>query len=78
MTGIEYGQLWYFGEATAPALPGPHRWIAGFGNGGQRLWLMPDAGLAVAILCGNYNKPDQWITPLRVWREIVLANLRHG
>ena len=78
LTGIEYGHLWYFGEATAPALPTPRRWIAGFGNGGQRLWLMPDAGLAVAILCGNYNKPDQWMTPLRVWREIVLANLRHG
>jgi hypothetical protein len=39
---------------------------------------MPDAGLAVAILCGNYNASDQWVTPLRVWREIVLANLLHA
>jgi CubicO group peptidase (beta-lactamase class C family) len=49
--------------------------MAGFGNGGQRLWVMPDAGLAVAVLSGNYNAPDQSMTPLRVWREIVLANL---
>jgi CubicO group peptidase (beta-lactamase class C family) len=72
---VDYGRLWYLGEGATPALTGPHRWIAGFGNGGQRLWLMPDAGLAVAILCGNYNTPDQSVTPVRVWREIVLANL---
>jgi hypothetical protein len=36
---------------------------------------MPDAGLAVIILCGNYNAPDQSATPIRIWREIVLANL---
>jgi CubicO group peptidase (beta-lactamase class C family) len=75
LAGIDYGRLWYLGEGATPALTGPHRWIAGFGNGGQRLWLMPDAGLAVAILCGNYNTPDQSVTPVRVWREIVLANL---
>lgn len=75
--GIDYGWLWYLGEATTPALSGPQRWMAGFGNGGQRLWLLPDARLAVAILCGNYNLPDQWVTPLRIWKEIVLANLRN-
>jgi len=37
---------------------------------------MPDAKLAVVIHCGNYNTPDQWVTPVRIWREIVLANLR--
>jgi CubicO group peptidase (beta-lactamase class C family) len=75
--GLEYGRLWYLGEGIAPALAGPRRWIAAVGNGGQRLWLMPDAGVTVAILCGNYNAPDQWVTPIRIWREIVLANLLH-
>lgn len=77
LVDIDYGYLWYLGKGITPALTGARRWIAGFGNGGQRLWLMPDAGLAVAILCGNYDAPDQWVTPIRVWREIVLANLLH-
>jgi CubicO group peptidase (beta-lactamase class C family) len=75
--GLDYGRFWYLGEAAIPALAGPRRWMAGFGNGGQRLWLMPDAGVAVAILCGNYNAMDQWVTPIRIWREMVLANLLH-
>jgi CubicO group peptidase (beta-lactamase class C family) len=77
LVDIEYSYLWYLGEGITPALAGPRRWIAGFGNGGQRLWLMPDAGLSVAILCGNYDAADQWVTPIRIWREIVLANLLH-
>jgi CubicO group peptidase (beta-lactamase class C family) len=73
--GVRYGRLWYLGETTTSALPGAHRWIAGFGNGGQRLNLMPDADLAVAMFFGAYNRPDQSIAPTRVWREIILPNL---
>ena len=73
--GLAYGRLWFIGEAATTALPdGEHRWIAGFGNGGQRLWLMPDAGIAAVIYSGKYNTPDAWVTPTRIWREIILAN----
>ncbi len=73
--GLKYGRLWWIGEATTPTLPGARRWIAGIGNGGQRLFLMPDADLATVVFCGAYNAQDDWITPIRIWREIVLANL---
>lgn len=73
--GLHYGRLWFLGDAPTPALPDEPNWAAGFGNGGQRLWLMPDAGLAVVIYSGHYNAWDAWVTPNRVWREIVLANL---
>lgn len=73
--GLEYGRLWFLGEFATPALSGPQRWIAGFGNGGQRLWLMPAAGLAMVSFSGAYNQSDSWVTPTRMWREIVLANL---
>jgi CubicO group peptidase (beta-lactamase class C family) len=68
--GLHYGRLWFIGDE------GNHRWFGGFGNGGQRLWLMPDAGIAAVTFLGRYNKRDSWITPMRVWREIILANLQ--
>jgi CubicO group peptidase (beta-lactamase class C family) len=50
-------------------------WIA-FGEGGQRLFLMPDIKLAIAITAGNYNASDQWIPPTRVLREVILASIQ--
>jgi len=73
--GLSYGRLWFSGDAPVPAFDGSRPWYAGFGNGGQRLWLMPDAGIAAVIYSGKYNSWDAWITPTRVWREIILANL---
>ncbi|WP_421761625.1 serine hydrolase domain-containing protein [Devosia sp.] len=74
--GLGYGRLWFIGETPVPALDGPGRWVAGFGNGGQRLWLCPAANTAAVVFAGHYNKPDAWVTPTRIWREIVLANLQ--
>lgn len=36
---------------------------------------MPEADLAAVVFCGFYNVWDGWITPTRIWREIILANL---
>jgi CubicO group peptidase (beta-lactamase class C family) len=66
--GVRYGRLWYIGEA-------PHRWIAGFGNGGQRLYVMPDTRLAVVMCFGAYDQPDQGVAPSRLWHEIAITSL---
>ncbi len=49
-------------------------WMA-FGEGGQRLFLMPGLKLAVAITAGNYLADDQWIPPTRVLREVILESI---
>jgi CubicO group peptidase (beta-lactamase class C family) len=76
--GLDYGYLWFLGYAAPPAFGRALPWAGGFGNGGQRLWLMPEADLACVITSGNYNQMDSWVTPMRIWREIVVANLQRA
>ena len=52
------------------------RWIAGFGNGGQRLVIVPDLDLVVAILAGNYDQPDAWKLSVTIIDEILSPALR--
>ena len=71
--GLKYSRFWFLGDA--PSLPNIPPWIAGFGNGGQRLWISPSTGITCVGFSGAYNQADSWITPARIWREMVLANL---
>ncbi len=74
--GLQYGRQWFIGELPVPALnmQAP-RWIAGFGNGGQRLYVAPDLGIVAAMYFGNYNQFLSWAYPGRIWLEIVLASV---
>jgi CubicO group peptidase (beta-lactamase class C family) len=75
-----YGYHWYvgdfaFGKPIGWAPGNLERWWVGFGEGGQRLFVLPGLKLVVAITAGNYGADDQWIPPTRVMREVVLAGL---
>lgn len=74
--GVDYGYFWFCGKAPVSALGGPVSWFGGFGNGGQRLFVCPQADVAAVIYSGNYNNWMAWIPPTRVWLEIILANLQ--
>ncbi len=69
---IEYGYHWWLGKLKANGQP----WIGAFGNGGQRLFIIPSVRLVVVITAGNYNKPDQWKLPVAVMGKVVMPALR--
>lgn len=73
---ITYGYQWWLGE-TAVRADGfkTHPWIGAFGNGGQRLFVMPSLGITAALYFGNYNRPLHYIYPSRVFFEIVVPGV---
>lgn len=54
--GLQYGYQWWMGSAQA--LGRTYRWTAGFGNGGQRLFVVPALDLAVVVTAGEYDNPS--------------------
>lgn len=64
--GGRYGYQWYIESTKDPQL------VAGSGNGGQRLYVLPDLDLTVAITAGNYDDPDQWRAPRAVLEQVIL------
>lgn len=68
---LRYGYLWWLaGWGDPPA------WVAGFGNGGQRLTVQPGIDLVLVVMAGNYNDPDAWQVPVRIIEEIVSPEIR--
>ncbi len=69
--GLSYGYQWWIGGVEWRGAQ--HRWAAGFGNGGQRLFVVPDLDLVVVVTAGAYN--DASIAPrvTDVLRRVVAA-----
>jgi CubicO group peptidase (beta-lactamase class C family) len=58
-TGIadfSYGYLWWLGPVDWPGRK--LRWAAAFGNGGQRIFLVPELDLTVVTTAGAYGDPQ--------------------
>jgi CubicO group peptidase (beta-lactamase class C family) len=75
-----YGYQWYmvdiaYGEPLGWAVRHLERMWMALGEGGKRLFVLPELQLVIAITAGNYGADDQWIPPTRVLREVVLASL---
>ncbi len=65
--GLRYGYFWWLAGQGEPPV-----WVAGFGNGGQRLTIQPGIDLVIVIFAGNYNQPDNWQIPVRVLEHFVI------
>jgi CubicO group peptidase (beta-lactamase class C family) len=72
-----YGYQWYLGdmEFLASGTVRLEHWVGAAGNGGQRLYVMPDLDLVIVVMAGNHSAPEQRLPPIRVVREAVLPSL---
>ncbi|GJL82668.1 MAG: hypothetical protein DHS20C01_23020 [marine bacterium B5-7] len=68
--GLRYGLLWWLSPQGSPP-----SWVAGFGNGGQRLTVNPGDKIILVIFAGNYNQPNDWQLPVKIIEEFLVPAL---
>lgn len=70
--GLFYGYQWWLGLGSTPDRP----WMAAFGNGGQRLVVIPHLDMAVVVFAGRYNDRNAWKLSVRILTEIIFPSLK--
>ncbi len=68
--GLRYGYFWWLAQRGSPP-----RWVAGMGNGGQRLTINKNLGMVLVVFAGNYNKPDAWKLPAKIIVDFLVPAL---
>ncbi len=69
--GWQYGYQWWVGKIDA--LGTKRDWSGGFGNGGQRLFMVPELDLVVVITAGEYGKPAIGREAYQLFKRVVGA-----
>lgn len=69
--GRQYGYQWWLGKVKTPG--GDRQWMAAYGNGGQRLYIVPSLGLVVVLTAGMYNEEAGAIAANKLLGRIALA-----
>ncbi len=69
--GLGYGYQWWTGTIDREGKK--LAWSAGFGNGGQRLFIVPELDLTVVITAGAYNDPQIRRAVTEIFRQILAA-----
>ena len=71
---LYYGYQWWLGRSL---LRGRDLiWTAGIGNGGQRLYVVPERDLIVAINAAHYGSGLQGIIPVGILNRLVLPAVK--
>lgn len=69
--GLQYGYQWWAGKVD---VDGRHyAWHAAFGNGGQRLYMLPELDMVVVMTAGEYNSAHIGRSASQLLHSIVAA-----
>jgi len=66
--GTWYGLGWWTGTIDVGGQP--QRWVSTVGNGGQRVFVVPELGRVVVLTAGDYGDPS-----IQIWETKLLATL---
>ncbi len=69
-----YGYQWWLGRSLYRGRSVD--WVGGIGLGGQRLYILPELDLVVAINSAHYSGPLQGIIPYAILNRFVLPAIR--
>ena len=70
--GFRYGAQWWHGPFTQG--PGSTiAWVSAWGNGGQRLFVVPSLDLTVVVTAGRYNAPNNGRASNLIFRRTLEA-----
>jgi CubicO group peptidase (beta-lactamase class C family) len=69
-----YGYQWWLGRSLYRGRGVD--WIGGLGNGGQRLYILPELDLVVAINALHFGSPLQGIIPYAILNRFVLPAIK--
>jgi CubicO group peptidase (beta-lactamase class C family) len=73
-SALFYGYQWWLGRSLYRGRSVD--WIGGIGLGGQRLYIVPELALVVAINSAHYSGPLQGIIPYAILNRFVLPAIR--
>jgi hypothetical protein len=71
---LYYGYQWWLGRSLVRGRD--VAWIAGFGIGGQRLFVVPELQIVLAINAAYYRSPLQRIVTSAICNQLVLPAVK--
>lgn len=74
--GEEFGHHWWSGNVFVRGKE--VRWHAAFGNGGQRLFIVPSLDLVVVMTAGEYDDGSVGRAQRHLLQQVVAATLEHA
>jgi CubicO group peptidase (beta-lactamase class C family) len=69
-----YGYQWWMGRSLSQAKE--VRWVAAFGWGGQRIFVIPELDMVVMMTSGLFGRPKEGLAQLDILANVIIPSAR--